>query len=125
MTGPLFTRNNYLLIPEFFAILFGCWAVILMSIKSKISPFPQPAENAWLLTTGPFTYIRNPMYAGVLLAMLVLLLDLFTPVRLLLFILETIVFLQKISIEEKLLTEKFKDYSSYKSRTRRLIPFIY
>jgi len=41
------------------------------------------------------------------------------------YILVIAVHLAKISIEEKLLPEKFKDYSSYKSRTKRLIPFIF
>jgi protein-S-isoprenylcysteine O-methyltransferase Ste14 len=110
---------------EFFALVFSCWAVILMTVKSKISPYPEPKEQARLLDTGPYRYIRNPMYSGALLAMTALLLDSFSLMRLVAFILLTAVFLSKISIEEKLLTEKFKEYASYKSHTRRLIPFIY
>jgi protein-S-isoprenylcysteine O-methyltransferase Ste14 len=125
MSGPVFANNVVLLMVEFFAIVFSCWAVILMTLKSKISPYPEPKEQARLLDTGPYRYVRNPMYSGVLLAMVALLLDNFSPMRLILWILLATVFLSKISIEEKLLTEKFKDYASYKSRTKRLIPFLY
>jgi protein-S-isoprenylcysteine O-methyltransferase Ste14 len=125
ITVPPVTKNIYLLIIELFAIAFSAWAVILMTVKSKISPFPEPNKHASLLVTGPYRYIRNPMYSGLLLAMGALILDNFSPVRLILWILLTAVFSRKISIEEKLLPEKFKDFPAYKSRTKRLIPFIY
>lgn len=113
LTGPLF------------AAALGAWAVLLMVIKSKFSGHPEPKENARLLDTGPYKYIRNPMYSAILLALGALLLDYITWLRLSVYLIETLILLTKIPIEEKLLAQKFKGYSDYKSRTRRLIPFIY
>jgi protein-S-isoprenylcysteine O-methyltransferase Ste14 len=125
ISGPLSLHTIYLFIVELCALALIVWAVILMVKKSKFSDQPGPAQNAHLLETGPYKYIRNPIYSGTLLAFGVLLLDHFTILQFTIFVLLTIVLLKKISIEEKLLTQKFKSYSDYKSRTRRLIPFLY
>jgi protein-S-isoprenylcysteine O-methyltransferase Ste14 len=123
-TPPL-AQNMILFIIELFAIALGAWAIVHMVFNSRFSGRPEPAQSARLLSTGPFTYIRNPMYSAVLLWTGTLLLDYFTLLRLTIFVLLAVVLLKKISIEENLLPEKFKGYAAYKSRTRRLIPFIY
>ncbi|MCX6792302.1 MAG: isoprenylcysteine carboxylmethyltransferase family protein [Candidatus Gottesmanbacteria bacterium] len=125
ISGPLLAKNTYLLTIELFAIALGAWAIITMMRKSKFSDHPEPAQNARLLDTGPYRYIRNPMYSAILLGFGALLLDSFSLVRLSIYIVEAVILLKKISIEETLLPEKFKGYPAYKSRTRRLIPFLY
>jgi protein-S-isoprenylcysteine O-methyltransferase Ste14 len=125
ISGPLLAKNMYLLIIELFAIALGAWAVIHMVARSKFIDHPEPAQKARLLDTGPYTYIRNPMYSAILLGFGALVLDSFTLLRFTIFVLETIVILKKISIEEQLLPQKFSGYEVYKSRTRRLIPFLY
>ena len=125
LSGPLFAKNIYLLLVELSAIALGAWAVILMMRKSKFRVDPQPAQNAHLLDTGPYRYIRNPMYSAIILGFGAILADSFSLLRLVMYILVIAVHLAKISVEEKLLQELFKDYAAYKSRTKRLIPFIY
>jgi protein-S-isoprenylcysteine O-methyltransferase Ste14 len=125
ISGPLAAKNIYLLIIELLAIALGAWAIITMVRKSKFRVDPEPAQSARLLDTGPYQYIRNPMYSALILGFGALLLDSFTLLRFTIFILEAVVILKKISVEETLLAEKFKGYEVYKSRTRRLIPFIY
>jgi protein-S-isoprenylcysteine O-methyltransferase Ste14 len=125
ISGSLIAKNFYLQIVELGALVLIVWAGSIMMKHSKIRVAPEPAQNARLLETGPYRYIRNPMYFSGLSFMGALILDHFTILRLTIAILITIVLLKKISIEEKLLTEKFKGYTAYKSRTKRLIPFIY
>jgi len=125
ITGPLFAKNIYLFVIELLAVALGAWAVILMTRKSKFRVNPKPAQNAHLLDTGPYKYIRNPMYSAIILGFGALILDSFSFVRFYIYILVIAIHLAKISIEEKLLTEKFTGYAAYKSRTKRLIPFIY
>ncbi len=125
ISGPLVAKNTFLLILELSALVLITWAAIHMKRYSKLRVEPEPAQNARLLETGPYKYIRNPMYSAGLLVTGALILDHFTILRFTIAILIAIVLLKKIAIEEKLLTEKFKNYAAYKSRTRRLIPFVY
>lgn len=125
ISGPLVAKNIVLLIIELFAGVLITWAIITMVRKSKFRVDPEPAQNARMLDTGPYTYIRNPMYTAGLLFTGALVLDHFTILRFTIFILLTVVLLKKISVEEQLLPQKFSGYAAYKSRTRRLIPFIY
>jgi len=124
-TGPVFANNIILLGIELCAIILGVWGVLHMWVKSKFRALPAPDDHAKLLATGPYKYIRNPMYTAIILAMALLVADNFTLTRLVLFLMETFVLLQKIGIEEKLLAKKFKAYAYYKAHTRRLIPFVY
>jgi protein-S-isoprenylcysteine O-methyltransferase Ste14 len=125
ISGPLVAKNIYLLIIELIAIALGAWAILTMVRKSKFRVDPEPAQKAHLLDTGPYTYIRNPMYSAIILGFGVLVLDTFTLLRFSIYILEVVVLLKKISVEEQLLPQKFPGYAIYKSRTYRLIPFVY
>jgi len=125
IVGEWFAINIFLLIIELAAIALGAWAIMHMAKYSKFRARPDPAKEARLLATGPYTYIRNPMYAAVILGFTALLIDSFTWIRFTIYILEIIVLLKKISFEETALAEKFPAYAAYKSRTRRLIPFFY
>lgn len=100
ISGPLIAQNIYLLVIELFAIALGAWAILTMVRKSKFRVDPEPAYNAHLLDTGPYRYIRNPMYTALILGFGALVLDSFTWVRLTIFLLETVVLLKKISVEK-------------------------
>ncbi|HHT9138812.1 MAG TPA: methyltransferase family protein [Candidatus Wunengus sp. YC60] len=124
-SGPWRPDNVLIGAVEATAIIFGYSAVIHMGIHSKFKGAPEPAKEAKLLVTGPYRYIRNPMYSSFILFFGALTIDHYTPLRLLFYILEIAVLLLKISMEEKFLIKKFPAYAAYKSRTKRLISFIY
>ena len=79
-----------------------------------------------LITHGIYRFTRNPMYLG--LIMVVLGLPMFCS-SLYGFVTMAVlipIILNRIRLEEKLLTEEFQDaYQSYKETTKKLIPFIY
>ncbi|HXN45382.1 MAG TPA: isoprenylcysteine carboxylmethyltransferase family protein [Bryobacteraceae bacterium] len=81
------------------------------------------AKNQRLATSGPYAYVRNPLYLGTALAgaglaiasRQALLAALFTVVFVL-------VYLPAIQLEEEYLRELFSEYPSYSERVRMLWP---
>ncbi|MHA2225909.1 MAG: methyltransferase family protein [Candidatus Hodarchaeales archaeon] len=84
-------------------------------------------EDHQLVTSGVYSYIRNPIYLGSI--------TLFTSLGIAVgsLIVTSLTFLSwmtlmqdRINQEEQLLEEKFGEkYAEYKKRTKRLIPFLY
>src|SRR5580658_7130830 len=81
-------------------------------------------ESHELVTSGPYATIRNPIYTGVLLALLgSALVDWWWAVPL---VWSAAYFVYASGREEQLMLKEFHDtYPAYKARTWRLIPFIY
>ena len=82
-------------------------------------------EEPELVTSGPYKYIRNPIYSGMLLALLGTGLVLGLP-WLVAFVACSIYFIYSSKVEEKIMAEQFpQTYPEYKKRTKMLIPFVW
>ncbi len=86
---------------------------------------PVPKTDALFVTTGIYRYIRHPMYSSVLTVMLPFVIHTSDKVSLLMFAALAGTLYAKMVYEERLLERKFPEYSEYKQRTYRLVPFIY
>ncbi|HTT68600.1 MAG TPA: isoprenylcysteine carboxylmethyltransferase family protein [Gemmatimonadales bacterium] len=104
------------------ALLFG-WGV--WALGRAITPLPHPRAGAALVSSGPYAFVRHPIYGGLVLlalgfaagiqdwlalgfaALLVVLLDV------------------KSRREERWLEERHPTYADYRRRVRKLIPFVY
>jgi protein-S-isoprenylcysteine O-methyltransferase Ste14 len=106
------------------AVLLLLWGVASMR-RSRLRVTPIPAKDASLVTSGPYRFIRHPMYTSVLLGTLGLLLMDFTAWRLGILLLLTLVLTLKLRFEETLLSRRFPEYQAYIKRTWKLIPFLY
>jgi protein-S-isoprenylcysteine O-methyltransferase Ste14 len=83
-------------------------------------------DDHQLVQSGPFAFVRHPMYFGWWVAMFGLLLLYPTWVVLLLLVSSLIAFFGRARREEVALAERFGEaWKEYKKRTRFLIPFIY
>ena len=81
-------------------------------------------ENPELVTTGPYAFVRHPIYAGLLLAMLGSTIG-ESAVWVLPLILCGAYFIYSARREEKLMIEQFPElYPAYMRRTKMLLPFI-
>jgi protein-S-isoprenylcysteine O-methyltransferase Ste14 len=81
-------------------------------------------ENPELVTAGPYSVIRHPIYTGILMAVLGAALAIHH-VLLLGFLLLAAFFLYSARQEEKRMTLIFPaEYPAYKAGTRMLLPFI-
>ena len=83
-------------------------------------------EDHQLITHGIFRFVRHPIYLGTLMVMIGLPVFVWSLYGTLIMSALVPVFLNRIRMEEKLLTEEFGDaYRMYKEATRKIIPFIY
>lgn len=101
--------------------LLASWAAILFKRhRTTVHPY---AEASRLVTQGPFSYTRNPMYLGLLLALTAIGLWLQSLTALLLAPLFVFVINRcNILPEERRLMQRFgEDYREYHARTHRWI----
>lgn len=103
-------------------IVIAIWARV--HLGRNWSSEPALKEGHHLVTTGPYRYVRNPIYAGVLLAALGSALvggSIWIGV---LFVL-VLLFSYRMYKEERMLSAEFPvEYPAYKRRTYRLLPFL-
>jgi len=105
------------------AITLAIWAILSM-MKGKFRISPIPADEAVLISEGPYKWIRHPMYSAIFLGVIGLFTFHFSWIKLGLFLALVIVLSIKLKWEEKMLSKKFSDYQAYKKHTKRIIPFI-
>jgi len=112
------------LIIQIFGIVLGIWGILIMRVSDfNIQP---EVKSSSLITTGPYKWIRNPMYVAVILFYLPIVIKHFKWINSLVFMALLITLLLKIKSEEEFLLERFgKDYFEYKKKTKRFIPFIF
>ncbi len=109
---------------QLLAVFIGLWALKTMHIGHfNIVPDPMPEIN--LVTTGPYQYIRHPMYLSILLLFFPWVMLHASLISLLALGLLVLTLLFKLHYEESLLEERLADYSFYQSKTKKLIPFLY
>jgi len=116
--------NWFFIVLQSLGIFIAIWGVFTIQIGNfNIQP---EVKSETLVTTGPFKYVRNPMYLGILLFFLPVSLFKEDFVGLFLYIMLIIVFIFKINREERLLLDRFGiTYQEYKKTSNRLIPFIF
>ena len=83
-------------------------------------------EGHEVITTGPYSIIRHPMYAGFIIMVISIPLALGSVIALIPAILGPIPLIFRIRIEEELLLTELSGYAEYKENVRyKLIPYIY
>ncbi|RIK28977.1 MAG: isoprenylcysteine carboxylmethyltransferase family protein [Chloroflexi bacterium] len=98
----------------------------LLRLDGNLSPFPKPKDgNHTLVTSGVYSLVRHPIYSGVAIGALGWTLWWGTLLGIALAIVLFIWFDLKARREEKWLVEKYPAYAAYRTRVKKLIPFLY
>jgi protein-S-isoprenylcysteine O-methyltransferase Ste14 len=85
---------------------------------------PTPRAGGMLVTSGPYRWVRHPMYTSVLMAAAAAALKSHRVVDLGLWLALLAVLLAKAGLEERALMIRFPDYQDYRSRTTRFLPWL-
>lgn len=123
-TGPLLARSVPFLVLECAGVAMGIWAVATMKL-GRFNITPDVAPQGRLVTTGPYRWIRHPMYTSLLLTASALVADSPTPVRIVLLFCLLAILVRKLLFEERLLRAHYPDYANYTKRSSRLVPFLF
>ena len=124
LTGNIIARNPACLALEAGGVLLGAWA-LCHNRPGNFNMTTSVRHSGGLVTSGPYRFIRHPMYAAQLVSFLALVLDVFTPARLAVWGALGVVLVLKLSREEEFLLRRFVEYAQYARHTRRLIPWVY
>lgn len=84
-------------------------------------------DDHQLITSGPYSKLRHPAYAGLLLTVIGFGIALGNPIGFIVsFVLSSVAIIYRIITEEIVLLDEFGDeYKEYSKKTNSLIPFIY
>jgi protein-S-isoprenylcysteine O-methyltransferase Ste14 len=99
--------------------------IAVINLGKNLTPLPCPKDNAQLVQSGLYRYVRHPIYFGVLLAALAWLLIFPSAYILLYGIALFILFDIKARREEVWLVERFPAYQDYQRRVKKLLPGVY
>lgn len=96
-----------------------------LNLGQNFTPLPKPKDDAVLIQTGLYRFVRHPIYFGVIMLSIGWgLIQQSTLVWVYVLIL-AIFFDIKSRKEEQWLQAKFSAYADYQKRVRKLIPWIY
>lgn len=120
-----FFADGFGFIIQIIGFLLALWAVITLRI-GNFNVQPEVKKGTALIQNGPYKFIRNPMYTGLLLFFGSGVFSSFKWSNLLVFLLLLIILILKIRYEEKFLLNEFgESYEVYKKKSFRLIPYLY
>lgn len=102
--------------------LLALWA-LAANRPGNFNIRPTPREGGTLVTSGPYRWVRHPMYTAVLTAAAAAAILTGHIVDAALWTALLAVLLAKAQLEEQALLIRFPDYQDYRSRTARLLPW--
>ena len=117
-------KNIFLLVPFLVGTIIIFYSIYVLGPRS-FSPFPIPSHGSELVERGPYSYVRHPMYFGMEIVGLTLVLSNLRLESVFVFLFLIYILNMKADIEEEELLKKFPQYEQYKNKTRKFIPYIY
>lgn len=123
LSTTIFTTIPALII-QVIGLSIALWGVLTIRIGNfNIQP---EVKSKTLITSGPFRWVRNPMYLGILMVFLPAVIHRAGVLNWSAYTLLVIILFLKIYREEKLLVSHFsEEYLTYMATSKRLIPYLY
>lgn len=116
---------RWLMIPTAASGLIAISAIYTMRKRSRINILPDLLPRSNLVTTGPYRWVRHPMYTSLLVIFIPFVIANYDLPRLCALLALVAALIAKLTHEEKQLRDAFADYEPYSRKTFRMIPWIY
>jgi protein-S-isoprenylcysteine O-methyltransferase Ste14 len=118
----LFAHKPLLVAAQAGAAALMLWARLTFGVRS----FHAGADptGGGLVTTGPYRFVRHPIYTALLLFMWAGVASHPTTLSVLTAIIATAAIAVRIVAEEDLVVDVYPEYAAYAGRTKRIIPFV-
>jgi protein-S-isoprenylcysteine O-methyltransferase Ste14 len=123
VTRQLFSASPFVISAQVIALLLFLWARVTFGRRSY-HLLANPTEGG-LVTSGPYRYIRHPIYASICLFTLagtVAHLSLSSAIFGGLILGSAVM---RIFCEEALVGARYAEYAPYQARTWRMVPYVY
>lgn len=106
-------------------LILGGMAFAIHAILHLGRSFSVMAEARRLVTTGPYAWIRHPLYLGEEIAIVGVMLQYASPAAIAILVCQVACQLYRMECEEQVLSTTFEEYRAYRARTARLLPGVY
>ena len=124
VSSPVTQLKWWVIVFIILGVLLGLWAIQTIRLGNfNISPLPKP--GGLMIASGPYHFVRHPMYTGILLVCWPLVIGHFSWWRLGFVLALTLVLVVKLHIEESYLKKAFIAYREYTRTSKKLIPFVW
>jgi protein-S-isoprenylcysteine O-methyltransferase Ste14 len=119
----LFGRSPWAIAIQAGAIALMIWARVTFGLRSFHAAANPTAGG--LITSGPYRFLRHPIYASITFFVWAGALDHLSPVSMMFALIATAGVIIRISCEERLLLHNYPEYRVYMGRTKRLFPGLW
>lgn len=124
ISSPYTQLKWWVIVMMILGVALGLWAIQTIRLGNfNISPLLKP--GGIMIASGPYHFVRHPMYTAILLVCWPLVLGHFSWWKLGFVVALTLVLVVKLHLEESYLKKAFVAYQEYSRRSKRLIPFVW
>ena len=106
------------------AVLLGVWTLRANRL-GNFNIHPRPRVGGTLVTSGPYAWIRHPMYTAFLLGAFALALTADAGAAWLIWWALSLVLWFKSTLEERWMLAQHPGYAHYREQTKRFVPWVY
>jgi protein-S-isoprenylcysteine O-methyltransferase Ste14 len=119
----LFSSSAVVITVQILAALLMVWARV--TFGSRSFHYAANPTVGGLVTSGPYKYIRHPIYAAVIFFALAGIAANWTLINSVLFLVICVGAGLRIFCEERLIVLEYPEYTEYAKRTKRVVPFLF
>ncbi len=118
----LFSSNPFGIAAQVLAVGLMLWARVTFG-KRSLHAGANPTEGG-LVTSGPYRFLRHPIYAAATYFVWAGALSYRTPEAIVAALVVTLCLTGRMFLEEQFLNATYPEYGEYSKRTKRFIPFL-